>query len=412
MSSDIAIKVENISKCYHIYDKARDRLLQMLLRGKKQYYREFWALKEVSFEIRKGETIGIIGRNGAGKSTLLQMICGTLNPTSGQIQTNGRVAALLELGAGFNPAFTGRENIYMAASLYGLSTDEVNEKFSEISAFSEIGDFIEQPVGIYSSGMFVRLAFALVVHVDPDILIIDEALAVGDYAFVQKCYRRLDYLRSRGVTLLFVTHDTTAIKMLSERAVWLHEGRLKGKGASSDVVDAYRNWLDNINVADTITNTDSGSDLEPIGKRLQIKSVSLLNESDPGCSTFLHDQKALLDLIVYNASLPDETPLRFGFSIRNNRGIEICGSNTEDAQFQFFLPEKGAKLLLLGEFFVPLIAAGEYSVSFNIDVFDAGDWITEIYCQDYMAMYITEKVKVHTLLGLPVSYRAQALITD
>ena len=176
MSSDIAIKVENLSKCYQLYEKPRDRLLQMLFRGHRQYYREFWALRDVSFEVKKGETIGIIGRNGSGKSTLLQMICGTLNPTSGSIQTHGRIAALLELGSGFNPEFTGRENVYMNASVLGLSKEEVDARFDEIVAFADIGDFIEQPVKTYSSGMYVRLAFAVIAHVDADILVIDEAL--------------------------------------------------------------------------------------------------------------------------------------------------------------------------------------------------------------------------------------------
>ena len=176
MSSDVAIKVDNLSKCYQIYEKPRDRLLQMLMRGHRQYYREFWALKDVSFEIKKGETVGIIGRNGSGKSTLLQMICGTLNPTSGVIQTHGRIAALLELGSGFNPEFTGRENVYMNASVLGLSHEEIDARFNEIASFADIGDFIEQPVKTYSSGMMVRLAFAVIAHVDADILVIDEAL--------------------------------------------------------------------------------------------------------------------------------------------------------------------------------------------------------------------------------------------
>ena len=190
-TSDVAIKVESLSKCYHIYDTPRDRLKQFVLprlqrlarQPSKQYFREFWALKDVSFEIKKGETVGIIGRNGSGKSTLLQMICGTLNPTSGSIQTNGRIAALLELGSGFNPDFTGRENVYMNAAVLGLSQGEVDERYEAITEFAGIGEFIDQPVKTYSSGMTVRLAFAISVCVEPDILIVDEALSVGDAAF-------------------------------------------------------------------------------------------------------------------------------------------------------------------------------------------------------------------------------------
>lgn len=225
MSSDdnIAIRVSNLSKCYQIYNAPRDRLKQFVLprlhrlagRAPKQYFREFWALRDVSFEIKKGETVGIIGRNGSGKSTLLQMICGTLNPTSGSIQTNGRIAALLELGSGFNPEFTGRENVYMNASVLGLRNEEIDTRFEDIVTFSDIGDFIEQPVKTYSSGMMVRLAFAVIAHVDAEILVVDEALAVGDAFFTQKCMRFLRNFMKTG-TILFVSHDTGAVVNLSE----------------------------------------------------------------------------------------------------------------------------------------------------------------------------------------------------
>lgn len=234
-SNDIAISVNNLSKCYQIYDTPRDRLKQFFaprvrqITGQtpKQYFREFWALKDVSFEIKKGETVGIIGRNGSGKSTLLQMICGTLNPTSGSIQTHGRVAALLELGSGFNPEFSGRENVYMNGAVLGLSTEEIDQRFGEIEAFADIGDFIEQPVKTYSSGMYVRLAFAVAINVDPDILIVDEALAVGDEPFQRKCYAKIERIRDSGATVLLVTHAVTIITQMCSRALLLdHGGRL------------------------------------------------------------------------------------------------------------------------------------------------------------------------------------------
>ena len=192
---DVAIRVQNISKCYHLYDHPRNRLYQSVVprfqriigRAPSTFFREFWALKDVSFEVKRGETVGIIGRNGSGKSTLLQIICGTLSPTSGLVETHGRVAALLELGSGFNPEFTGRENVYMNGSVIGLSRDEIDTRFDDIVAFADIGEFIDQPVKTYSSGMYVRLAFAVIAHVNADILVIDEALAVGDVFFVQKC---------------------------------------------------------------------------------------------------------------------------------------------------------------------------------------------------------------------------------
>jgi lipopolysaccharide transport system ATP-binding protein len=204
-STGYAIEVNGLSKCYQIYDKPSDRLKQMLMRGRKQYFKEFWALKDVSFKIKKGETVGIIGRNGSGKSTLLQMICGTLNPTGGEVKVNGRVAALLELGAGFNPEFSGVENVYMAASLYGLTKEEVDQRFDAIATFADIGDHIHQPVKTYSSGMFARLAFSVAVHVEPDVLVVDEALAVGDARFVAKSMKRIKKLQDSGATILFVS---------------------------------------------------------------------------------------------------------------------------------------------------------------------------------------------------------------
>lgn len=238
MSSDIAIKVENLSKCYQIYDRPQDRLKQMLVRGRKQYYRDFWALKDVSFEIKKGETVGIIGRNGSGKSTLLQMICGTLNPTSGSVQTNGRIAALLELGSGFNPEFTGRENVYMNASLLGLNRSDTAARFNRIENFAEIGSFIDQPVKTYSSGMMVRLAFAVIAHVDADILVIDEALAVGDVFFTQKCMRFLrDFMKTGSI--VFVSHDSAAVVNLCRRAMWLQDGAVRILGSPDQVSNAY-----------------------------------------------------------------------------------------------------------------------------------------------------------------------------
>jgi lipopolysaccharide transport system ATP-binding protein len=245
-SNEIAISVANLSKCYQIYETPRDRLKQFVaprlqrMAGQtaKHYFREFWALKDVSLQVKKGETIGIIGRNGSGKSTLLQMICGTLTPTAGSIKTNGRVAALLELGSGFNPEFTGRDNIYMNASVLGLSNEDIDTRFSDIVAFADIGDFIEQPVKTYSSGMMVRLAFAVIANVDADILVIDEALAVGDAFFTQKCMRFLRDFMTRG-TVLFVSHDTASIRSLCNRAIWLDKGQIVEMGQPKDVTERY-----------------------------------------------------------------------------------------------------------------------------------------------------------------------------
>ncbi|MEH6482690.1 MULTISPECIES: ABC transporter ATP-binding protein [Pseudomonas] len=246
MSSDVTIKVDNLSKCYQVYEQPVDRLkqfvlpkLQRVFRGSSEkYYREFWALNDVSFEVRKGETVGIVGRNGSGKSTLLQVICGTLQPTAGSVTTSGRIAALLELGSGFNPEFSGRENVYMNAGILGLTKQEIDERYDAIIDFADIGAFIEQPVKTYSSGMYVRLAFAVIANVDADILIVDEALAVGDIFFTQKCMRFLTDFKKKG-TILFVTHDTNSVMSLCDRAVWLDHGKRLAYDKSKYVCEAY-----------------------------------------------------------------------------------------------------------------------------------------------------------------------------
>jgi len=234
----VAISVSRLSKAYHIYSRPQHRLWQAVLRGRRQFYREFHALQDVSFDVPRGQVIGVIGRNGSGKSTLLQIICGTLTATSGAVQTGGRVAALLELGAGFNAEFTGRENVYVNGAILGLTRREMTERMPQIVAFADIGEFIDQPIKTYSSGMVVRLAFSVIAHVDADVLIIDEALAVGDAFFVQKCMRFLRDFMARG-TVLFVSHDSGAVINLCHRAIWLHEGRLVADGAPAEVVDLY-----------------------------------------------------------------------------------------------------------------------------------------------------------------------------
>lgn len=242
-SNDIAINIENLSKCFQIYDKPRDRLLQMLSRGRKQYYREFWALNDVSFEVKKGETVGIIGSNGSGKSTLLQIICGTLTPTSGVVETKGRIAALLELGSGFNPEFTGIENIYLNAAVLGLDKESIDACFEDIIAFADIGEFIAQPVKSYSSGMVVRLAFAVQSMIDPDILVVDEALAVGDEKFQRKCFSRLEELKDNGTAILFVSHSGPQIVELCDRAMLLNRGKRLLYTKPAETVRAYQRLI-------------------------------------------------------------------------------------------------------------------------------------------------------------------------
>jgi lipopolysaccharide transport system ATP-binding protein len=239
MSSDWAIRTSGLAKCYTLFDRPSDRLRQMLWRGRRKYFREFWALRNVDLEVGRGEVLGIVGRNGAGKSTFLQLLCGTLTPTAGNVEVNGRIAALLELGAGFNPEFTGRENIYLSASILGLTPAEINTRFDSIVDFSGIREFIEQPVKTYSSGMYMRLAFAIATSIDPDILIIDEALSVGDGAFARKSFDRIMSLKENGATILFCSHSMYHIEAMCGRAMWLEHGSLRMIGHAPEVTAEY-----------------------------------------------------------------------------------------------------------------------------------------------------------------------------
>ncbi len=247
------IRAQDLSKTYRLYDKPHHRLLQSVWGNRKQYYRDFSAIQNISFELERGQTLGIIGRNGAGKSTLLQIICGTLTPSAGQVEVRGRIAALLELGTGFNPDFTGRENLFINAAILGLSPAEIEARADDIIAFADIGNFIDQPVKTYSSGMYVRLAFAVVVHVDPDILIVDEALAVGDAFFQAKCMTRMRRMLDDGLTLLFISHDISAVKALCSRTLWLAQGQVRALGDTPEITRAYdQDWIRQANAAQGI----------------------------------------------------------------------------------------------------------------------------------------------------------------
>lgn len=243
MSSDVVIRAEGLTKSYRVFAQSADRLKQAVTFGRRQYYKRFTALDNVSFEIRRGETVGIVGRNGSGKSTLLQLVCGILKPSAGRVEVKGRISALLELGAGFHPDFTGRENVLFYATVLGMPREQIERRLPEIETFADIGEFMDQPVRTYSSGMFVRLAFATAIHTDPDLLVVDEALAVGDAAFQAKCYGRVDALRRQGCTILVVSHDLNAIARLCSRVLLFNHGNLAANGTPAEVLDGYRRLL-------------------------------------------------------------------------------------------------------------------------------------------------------------------------
>jgi len=405
--TDIAIRASHLSKCYHIYNNPHDRLKQFVAprlqrlvgRQPKQYFHEFWALNDVSFEIKKGETVGIIGRNGSGKSTLLQLICGTLTPSNGQVEINGRVAALLELGSGFNPEFTGRENVYMNAAVLGLSNEEIDIQYNDIVAFADIGEFIEQPVKTYSSGMMVRLAFAVIAHVDADILVIDEALAVGDAFFTQKCMRFLRNFMKKGA-VLFVSHDTGSVKNLCSYALWLEKGKVIQEGLPKEVCELYleafyeaEQGKSSTTKLRAIKNPDDDAlplkdhrmelinasnlrndlqifkfdpDAASFGKGgAQICDARILDENEHTLAWIVGGEKVILRIIV-EVYQDLDSPI-IGFFVKDRLGQALFGDNTFLSYKENTVHcKKGDVLKTDFIFYMPLLPSGAYSITIAI----------------------------------------------
>ena len=348
MSEDWAIKIEHLSKVYKIFDKPTDRVKEAFNPFRKRYSRDFYALNDVSLTIKKGETVGIIGKNGAGKSTILKIITGVLTPTSGSVQVNGRIASLLELGAGFNPEMTGIENIYLNGTIMGYSKEEMEDRLQDIIDFADIGEFIHQPVKMYSSGMFARLAFAVNAFVEPDILIVDEALSVGDVGFQTKCYRKFAELRESGVTILLVTHDLTSILQFCDYAVFLANGKKFGEGSPKEIVDLYKQFLSNetdnqIRNNNHATETDDDNSkthlklwksnykineslLEYGDKVLEFMDFKITNRYGEIVSVIKNFEDVTITGKVIAHQDVDE-PI-FAFSIKDVKGNELAGFNT------------------------------------------------------------------------------------
>jgi lipopolysaccharide transport system ATP-binding protein len=323
----LALSIHDLGKCYRRYARQWDRVRQWFAGKQKRYYQEHWALRQVSFQIERGQTVGILGANGSGKSTLLQLIAGTLAPTEGSIAVNGRVAALLELGSGFHPEFTGWENARLQASILGVSPEEVEEKLPSMAAFSELGEALDQPLRTYSSGMIVRLGFSVAISVQPDILLIDEALAVGDMRFQQKCMTRIRQLRERGVTILLVTHDLTAIKRLCDHAHVLECGALVQSGPSEPVC----NWYFGHMMSDSSERAKLQADV-PFrhgegGAR--IKSWTLVDENQHSCTKVWLGRAYTLQVTLAYTRHIDQPVL--GFYLRDRLGTEVLGTNTDAA---------------------------------------------------------------------------------
>ena len=325
----------NISKLYEIYDHPADRLKELFTFGKKTLHQDFWALRGVNLEVRPGETLGIIGPNGSGKSTLLQVLAGILLPTTGWVSRTGRIAALLELGSGFNPEFSGRENVLINGELLGLSRKEIRTALPAIEDFADIGEFIDRPVRTYSSGMYVRLAFSTAIHVEPDILIVDEALAVGDAAFSSRCVRRFEQLQQRGVTTVLVSHDLSLVKQVCNRAIFLLQGRIEAQGTPSDVANHYAGSVltpsTKLNTGGTqkvgMDLTSSTSSYRHGDQLAEITEVELRNAEGCPCRSFKVGDLARLNIRTsFRHIQPD--PM-VGMLIRTRNGMDVFGTNTQ-----------------------------------------------------------------------------------
>jgi teichoic acid transport system ATP-binding protein len=324
------IDIKHLNKVYNLYDKPIDRLKEVLSPTHKSYHREHYALNDISLEIKKGESVGIVGKNGSGKSTLLKIITGVLNPTSGEINVKGKISALLELGAGFNPEYTGIENIYLNGTMMGYSKAEMDEKVDDIIAFADIGDFINQPVKTYSSGMFARLAFAVSINVEPEILIVDETLSVGDTRFQIKCMDKMKEMMEGGTTVLFVSHDINAIRRFCTKCVWINEGRLKEIGSVNTVSDHYMDFLKILDVENERKKEEHVSEIEFIPKNNVVAEVvefKVLNIKNEIIDTMYYDETIKIRMVydVYDETIKNPV---LGVAIRSCDDKYINGLNT------------------------------------------------------------------------------------
>jgi lipopolysaccharide transport system ATP-binding protein len=393
-----AVEFQGVSKSYAIYDAPGDRLKELLSLNRLKRHQDFWALHDVSFEVKRGETFCIVGENGSGKSTLLQMVAGILHPTSGTVGIHGRVSALLELGAGFNPEFSGRDNVYLNGSILGLTTRQIDERYKDIAAFAEIGDFIDQPVKTYSSGMVVRLAFAVAINVDPEILLVDEALAVGDIYFRQRCMRKVHELRQRGITILFVSHAVSDVKAIGDRVLWLDHGRMIDVGEPDRVISKYlaamtekdSTYLLLKSAADPqprrggpmqapeIVETIPNIDHRFGDTRAQVIGIAVLDEQGRAVS-ILEPSSRILVRISVRAAADVALPI-VGFMLRNQLGMDFSGTNTAREGYELAPLQAGDVITV--DFYLDLPELYPASFSFSPAIADGTllgyqmcDWI-------------------------------------
>jgi lipopolysaccharide transport system ATP-binding protein len=359
MCSEAVIRVRNLAKCYHLYDHPLDRLKQFLWRGRRRFYREFWALQALSFELPPGSVLGVVGRNGSGKSTLLQLLAGTLTPTAGDLTVRGRVAALLELGSGFNPEFTGRENVFMSAAIMGLGEEDTAARFDAIVDFAGIRDFIDQPVKTYSSGMYIRLAFAVATSVDPDILVIDEALSVGDGAFARKSFNRIMALKDAGKTILFCSHSLYQVELLCNRVLWLDRGEVRALGAPKEVTAAYGAFLDGLAGTESPASPAAPSPEATGAAAARITGVRVL--VDGRLDAAARSGRSTVEVEVSFEAADGERPsVAVGFLAEDGRWVASCGTHNDGLGD---LPAPGGRGRVTAVFERFPLLRGEYRVS-------------------------------------------------
>jgi lipopolysaccharide transport system ATP-binding protein len=404
MSSDLAICARGLGKTYLLYDRPADRLKQFLWRGRRTFHREFHALSGVDLDIRRGEVVGIVGRNGAGKSTLLQLVCGTLTPSQGEIEVNGRVAALLELGAGFNPEFSGRENVFMNASILGLSQRETEQRYEEIVEFSGIRDFIDQPVKTYSSGMFVRLAFAVATSVDPDILVIDEALSVGDGAFARKSFDRIMALRDAGTTILFCSHSTYHIDALCERVLWLEHGKARMLDLAQKVTAAYNTSLA-LGMDSAVAGPMGAATPEtPAAPASSGRIIGIQGECDGvrGTCLAVRSQESTVSVAVDFAVDPSLPPPTVALGIESAAGVSVSSVISSETANALSMDASGRGQATVTFPKIPLLK-GEYSVS----VFLACEQGLHVYdfAPRCLSLEVTQEGVHQGLVALPHAWR-------
>lgn len=401
---EIAIAVDHISKVYKLYDKPMDRMVEALGLTKKKKYREHFALSDVSFQVKKGECVGIIGTNGSGKSTILKIITGVLNPTGGTLTVNGRIQALLELGAGFNQEYTGIENIYLNGTMNGFTEQEIESRMQDILDFADIGDYVKQPVKTYSSGMFVRLAFSVAINIDPEILIVDEALSVGDVFFQAKCYHKFEEFKKMGKTIIFVSHDLSSVSKYCDRVVLLNQGVKLGEGSPKEMIDDYKRVLvgqyelpesksessllndEQIQVAvqKKAAKQDTSKLLEYGTKEAVIEQFYMTDDRGTESKSIIKGSEFTIHMKVrFMADLP--API-FAFSIKTVKGTEITGTNTMFEK-AFLEPVKAGAVKDITFTQKMSLQGGEYLLSFGVTGYDGNDF--QVYHRLYDALDLT-----------------------